>query len=723
MKQAAQECEIEGIFEKILYRDDSNGWSVARITVLPSHDLITATGTFFGIHPGERVLVRGKWINREPYGQQFQMDSFVPLKPGTLNGIREYLASGFIQGVGNETARKLIDTFGNGIIDIIENHPERLAEVRGIGRKGARKIHDAWRAHHEMSDSMIFLQAEGISASYAYRIYLFYGSDAARIIRENPYRLCYDILGIGFKIADRIALKLGIAQDSPRRVRAGVIYVLGQVSENGNICYPWAGLISRAMQILEIPEPKVRDALEELAFEGELIVTDHAGKSFVYLSALHDAEARIAKGLKALLSAPSHLNVTDIPRAVRWFEDTYGIQFAQEQKDALASALSEKILVITGGPGTGKTTLISGITEICERRGLKVHLCAPTGRAAKRMSEATQREAKTIHRLFEFNPADLGRYGQEVRKISSDVLIIDEVSMVDALLFARVLQGIDIGTTLILVGDSDQLPSVGPGNVLMDIIRSDFVKTIRLKAIFRQALKSLIVINAHRINQGLKPFEKGEDTKEDYFFIRRDNPQEIIELIKELVAKRIPKRFGFDPFREIQVLSPMHKGILGVENLNTELQALLNPSGRELIHGTRRFCEGDKVMQLRNNYENGIFNGDMGTVMFVDAGKKIMDIDFEGRIIRYEKATMDELAVSYACSIHKSQGNEYPAVVLVLHTQHGIMLQRNLLYTAMTRGKSLVALVGNERAIEVAVANVIRARRYTLLTERLQGLI
>ena len=630
MNTAAQGHEIEGVLEKILYRDESSGWSVARITALPLHNLITATGTFFGIHPGERVLIRGKWINREPYGQQFQIDSFVPLKPGTLSGIREYLASGFIQGVGKETARKLIDTFGIGIIDIIENHPKRLTEVKGIGKSRARKIHDAWRDHHEMSDIMIFLQAEGIPAAYAYRVYLFYGRDAARIIQENPYRLCFDIFGIGFKTADKMALKLGVPRESPQRAKAGVVFVLGQTSENGNVCYPSASLISRAMQILEIPESKVRDAVEELAFEGELIVIDHAGKNFVYLSGLYDAEERIAKDLKALLSAPSHLNISDIPHAVQWFEATYRMQFAQEQKDALASALSEKVLVITGGPGTGKTTLIRGITEICERRGLKVHLCAPTGRAAKRMSEATQREAKTIHRLFEFNPADQAGYGQDVRKLVSDVLIIDEASMVDALLFARVLKGIDIGTTLILVGDSDQLPSVGPGNVLMDIIRSGFVKTIRLKAIFRQALKSLIVINAHRINQGLKPFEKSEDTKEDYFFIRRDNPHDILEVTKELVAKRIPKRFGFDPFREIQVLSPMHKGILGVENLNTELQALLNPSGNVLMHGSRRFCEGDKVMQLRNNYDNGIFNGDMGTVMFVDPEKKIMDVDFGG---------------------------------------------------------------------------------------------
>jgi len=720
---AGQIHELEGILEKILFRDESSGWSVARITELSSRDLITATGTFFGISPGDRVLIRGKWVNREPYGQQFQMESFVPLKPGSLSGIRDYLASGFIQGVGEETARKLVDTFGIDVIDIIENRPHRLTEVKGIGRSRAKKIHEAWKDHHEMSDIMIFLQTQGIPASYAYRIYLFYGREAARVIQANPYRLCFDIHGIGFKTADRMALELGVHRESPQRANAGVVFVMGQISENGNVCYPLSALVSRAMHILEIPEPKVRDAVEELAFKGELIVIDHAGKSFVYLHALEDAESMIAQDLKALMKVASHLNISDVPSAVRWFEATYEVEFAQEQRDALASALTEKVLVITGGPGTGKTTLIRGITEICERRGMKIHLCAPTGRAAKRMCEATGREAKTIHRLFELKEADEFGDGQGKRTLVSDVLIIDEASMVDAFLFSRVLKRIDSGTTLVLVGDSDQLPSVGPGNVLLDVIRSGLVKTIRLKTIFRQALKSLIVINAHRINQGLKPFEKLEDAQEDYFFFQRENPDEILQIVKELVARRIPRRFGFDPFREIQVLSPMHKGTLGVENLNVELQALLNPDGRVLMHGARRFCEGDKVMQLKNNYDNGIFNGDMGAVMFIDPEKRIMDVDFEGRIVRYERSTMDELAVSYACSIHKAQGNEYPAVVLVLHTQHGIMLQRNLLYTAMTRGKSLVAVVGSERAIEIAVANVVKARRYTLLAERLKGLL
>jgi exodeoxyribonuclease V alpha subunit len=508
-----------------------------------------------------------------------------------------------------------------------------------------------------------------------------------------------------------------------------VVYALGEISEKGHACCPVQDLVKKAVDILEVPEPLVRDAIEALGLEGEIRTEVFSGTSYVYLWALHDAEVSIEKNLRELMDTPSRVHVPDIPTVVAWFEKTYGMELAPEQREALTWALTEKVLVITGGPGTGKTTLIRGIIEILEKRGLSVALCAPTGRAAKRMSEATLREAKTIHRLFELNPGDQGGYGDEERELKADMLIIDETSMVDTLLFARVLRGVGKNTTLILVGDADQLPPVGPGSVLLDVIRSGEVKTARLTTIFRQAEESLIIVNAHRINRGIMPQVKentgGKEAagREDFFIIHRENPQDVLDVAKELVANRIPRRFGLDPVRDIQVLSPMHKGLLGVENLNAELQMLLNPEGRGLTLGSRKICEGDKVMQLRNNYDHGVFNGDMGTVLFADPEHKIMDVDFENRIVRYEGADMDELTVAYACSIHKSQGNEYPAVVLVLHTQHGIMLQRNLLYTAVTRGKSLVIVVGNKRAVEIATRNVTKARRHTLLSERLKGLL
>jgi exodeoxyribonuclease V alpha subunit len=723
MSGTREEEEFEGILDKVLFHNEADGWGVVRIVAEPDKRVLTATGTVFGIGEGDRVLVRGTWVNKEPYGPELQMSSCLPVRPQTAQGIQEYLSSGFIKGVGEETAKRLVKAFDVGIIDIIENRPERLTEVPGIGPKRARTIHAAWKDLHEMSDVMIFLQSHGISAAYAYKIFRFYGHDTPRIVTENPYRLTFDIFGIGFKTADRIAQGFGVPRESPGRARAGLVYALGEISEKGHACCPVEGLVKKAAAILEVPEAFAREALEALRLEGEVRVEEFSGRSYVYLQALHDAEKVIEGRLKALMAEPSRIRIPDVPKVVAWFEDAYDMELAPEQRDALAGALTEKVLVITGGPGTGKTTLIRGVIEILERRGLRVALCAPTGRAAKRMSEATLREAKTIHRLFSLNPGDQGGIGDDERELAADMLIIDETSMVDTLLFSRVLKGVAAGTTLVLVGDVDQLPPVGPGCVLLDIIRSGTVRTVRLTTIFRQAGESLIVVNAHRINQGFMPHTGDAAGREDFFFIPRENPQDVLDVAKELVANRIPRRFGLDPVRDIQVLSPMHKGLLGVENLNAELQALLNPSTRGIAHGSRRLCEGDKVMQLRNNYENSVFNGDMGTVLFADPGKKIMDVDFENRIVRYEGADMDELAVAYACSIHKSQGNEYPAVVLVLHTSHGIMLQRNLLYTAVTRGKSLVTVVGNKRALEIATANVIRAHRHTLLAERLRGLL
>ncbi len=722
MAEKNQEHVYEGILEKIVYQDDSSGWGVARIAVTQHHEAITVTGMVYGLHEGERIRIQGRWENKGSYGDQFRMDACTPLKPDTLSGLREYLCSGFIKGVGRETATRLIDAFGMEVITIIENTPEVLMKIPGIGKRKARIIQAAWRKHHEMSDSMILLQSLEVSAAYAYKIFKFYGGNAYRVLQENPYRLCYEIPGVGFKTADRIALKFGISRQSPFRIRAGILYTLGEICERGHVCYPDTLLRKSASFILGLPVPVISDTLEKMILDNELSVDEMAPDRLVFLNALHEAERETALYLKSLAGTAINKRVPALSKAVEWFERSNGISLAKEQRQALEGALSEKILVITGGPGTGKTTLIKGIIDICERRGIDVELCAPTGRAAKRMSEAANREAKTIHRLFEISSTDQPAYA-EGRTLKTDKLIIDEVSMVDTMLFLRVLKGISTHTCLILVGDSDQLPSVGPGNVLGDIIRSGCVKTIRLTEIFRQSRESLIISNAHRINQGLMPLDAGDAGESDFFFIQREEPGEALEVIKELVSHRIPRRFGFYPLRDIQVLSPMHKGILGVENLNKELQSLLNPDGREIFVGSRRFREGDKVMQLKNDYERAVFNGDLGVVVFVDQEKKAMEVEFEGAIARYEVPDMENLSVAYACSIHKSQGNEFPAVVLALHSQHGIMLQRNLLYTAVTRGKSLVILVGNTKAVGLATSNVRRSQRHTLLAQRLKGMV
>ncbi|MBN2298154.1 MAG: ATP-dependent RecD-like DNA helicase [Deltaproteobacteria bacterium] len=711
--------DLEGTLEKIVYRDDLSGWSVLRLSLSPDGQIIMVTGMFISVQPGERLRIRGRWTESPEYGKQFAMGSYVSLSPETLTGIRQYLASGLIEGIGHEISQRLVDEYGLDILDIIENKPNLLTRVRGIGKVRARKISNAWKRHKEIKDTMIFLQSHGISAGHAMRIFKVYGKNTRSVLQDNPYSLCFDVFGIGFKTADRIAVHLGIDPQSPQRARAGLLYVLETISEKGHVCYPCETLVKETESILSISRVIIQDALEMLRIEEHLVLDEKEGRAFVYLKKLHEAESEAASLLKSFLNADMLSIPMDTDNALSWFESGYHITLAPEQRDAIASAIVKKALIVTGGPGTGKTTLINGMIKIFEKKRARVHLCAPTGRAAKRMSEATGHEAKTIHRLFELFPSGMADEYCRERELKTDILIIDEASMMDTVLFLHVLRGLPSHARLILVGDADQLPSVGPGNVLLDVIRSGLVKTIRLERIFRQSKKSLIVINAHRINKGQIPFEKNSDTLADYFFINREDPGDVLKVVKEMVAFRIPARFGLDPFTDIQVLSPMHRGLLGVSNINTELQRLLNPSNKGLSRGSHRLCKGDKVMQVRNNYDLGVFNGDLGRIVLVDPEKKTLDVDFDDKRIRYEREDLDELMLAYACSIHKSQGNEYPAAVIVMHTQHYIMLQRNLLYTAITRGKSLVIVVGNTKAIAIATGSKTKGRRYTMLTERL----
>jgi exodeoxyribonuclease V alpha subunit len=712
--------EVEGTLQKIVYKDDLSGWSVLHLSLQETNQIITVIGTFVGVQPGERLRIRGKWTNNPEYGRQFDTASYVSLTPKTLSGIQLYLASGLIEGIGNEMSRRLVNAFGLDLLEIIDSQPQRLTQVHGIGRVRAEKIFNAWKRHKEVKDIMIFLQSHGIPSGYATRILKAYGKKAVFILQANPYRLCFDIFGIGFKTADKIAEHLGVDSRSPQRATAGILYILGNLSEKGHVCYPYEALLSEAGDILGIPRATIQDALEMLRIEDHIVIEGKESNPLVYLKNLYDAETGVAQVMKSFLDTDARAIPINIDNAISWFESRFHIRLAPEQKDAIESAIQKKALVVTGGPGTGKTTLIRGIITIFEKKGARIHLCAPTGRAAKRMSEATGRQAKTIHRLFEFFPSGMGGRHIPSRELKTDMLIIDEASMMDTVLFYQVLKGLPLHARLILVGDADQLPSVGPGNVLHDIIKSGLIKTIRLEKIFRQAKKSMIVINAHRINKGLMPHMKCAQANQDYFFIARDRPQDALDVLKEMVAFRIPDRFGFDPITDIQVLSPMHRGILGVANLNNELQKLLNSSKKALSRGTQMLYEGDKVMQIRNNYDLGVFNGDTGRVVSIDSENKMLDVKFEDKCVRFDKDGMDEIMLAYACSIHKSQGNEYPAVVIVLHTQHYIMLQRNLLYTAVTRGKSLVTVIGNTKAIAIATANKTKGQRYTMLTERLQ---
>ncbi len=711
--------EVEGTLDHIVYFNSSNGWSVIRI--ISKGRKITAVGNLAGIQPGEHLKLKGKWVHNPVYGPQFQVSSFSSLRPATTEGIEKYLSSGMIRGIGREMAKRLVGTFGEAVLDMIENHPERLTQVDGIGPVRAGRIVDAWKKQKDIREVMILLQSYGVSSAYAPRIYKAYGKDTIGILHDDPYRLAMDIHGIGFKTADRIASSIGISPQSHKRAKAGVLYVLGQLSDKGHVYFPYEGLVDTTSHDLDIERDIIEDAIKELSM-GSLVFLENTGESkTVYLPSIYASESGVIARLSTIMKTSITPIPVDINRAIAWFESRHGITLAGEQRNAVSSAIKDKIIIITGGPGTGKTTLIRAIIEILEKKGIRIQLCAPTGRAAKRLGEATGRNARTIHRMLEFNPNEMQFDRNQKRPLKVDMLIIDEFSMVDIVLFYNVLKALPNHARLVLVGDADQLPSVGPGKVLEDLIASGKIKTVKLDRIFRQARKSLIVVNAHKVNRGEIPYLKPRQGKGDFFFIRRESPEDILETVKEFVASRIPERFGLDPIEDIQVMAPMHRGLVGVSSLNEHLQAILNPSRKGINRSGQRFAPGDKVMQLKNNYELGVFNGDIGRISSIRQLKNDAEVkvDFYNRQVCYNLHNLDELSLAYACSVHKSQGNEFPAVVIVLHTQHYIMLKRNLLYTAITRGKRLVVIVGNFKAIAMAVNNAKPNERYTSLKQRL----
>lgn len=718
---------IEGVVERVVYSSEEDNYTVAKIKLSNEYKIITVVGNLFGANLGETLKLTGEWVNHKKFGEQFKIESYVPIIPATVNGIEKYLGSGLIKGVGPVMAKRVVKKFGLNTLDIIENDIESLKKVEGIGEKRIEMIASAWNEQKGVRDVMIFLQSNGISTAYSAKIFKAYKNQSISIVKNNPYRLATDIVGIGFKIADQIAQNIGIEKNSIERAKAGAVFVLKELAEDGHVCYPYEELKNECCKLLEIEADVIENALGELERTKNIFIersSGYAGEKeevMAYLLPFYMAEAGVAGKIAELLKTPFAKKIKDFEDELSNVQRGLNIKLAHDQVKAIRSAVSEKVLIITGGPGTGKTTIIRSILSIYEKFGIKVILAAPTGRAAKRLSESTGREAKTIHRLLEYNPQKGGFGKDENSKLKTDVVVIDESSMVDIHLMHNLLKAIPETSKLILVGDIHQLPSVGPGNVLKDIIDSGKVVVVQLKEIFRQAAGSMIIVNAHRINQGEFPIiPKNESGKLfDFYFIEEEDGEKIVKIIKELCAERIPKRFKFNPIDDVQVLSPMHKGVTGASNLNYELQETLNPGGLELARGGRVFRVNDKVMQIRNNYDKDVYNGDIGRVVDIDFEEQELKVLYDTGMVSYDFSELDEIYLSYAISVHKSQGSEYKAVIIPLLPQHYFLLQRNLLYTAVTRGKRLVILVGTKKAIGMALSNNKVQERYTLLRQRL----
>jgi exodeoxyribonuclease V alpha subunit len=712
---------LAGLIERITYHNAENGFCVLRAKARGHRDVVTVVGHAATIAAGEWITASGEWVNDRVHGQQFKARFLRTSPPTSADGIERYLSSGMIRGVGPVYAQKLVRAFGEKVFDIIEASPDRLREVDGIGPVRAASILAAWAEQKAVREIMVFLHSHGVGTARAVRIFKTYGADAIQVMTENPYRLARDIRGIGFKTADAIAMKLGIEKTAMIRVRAGISYALTDTMDEGHCGLPTDELVPLAEKLLEVPQQLIRTALELELQEGT-VIADRVGETpCVFLAGLHRAERTIADRLTRLANSRLPWPWIDPAKALPWVEKHIGLALAESQVAAIRLALTSKVLVMTGGPGVGKTTIVRAILRILAAKGTELLLCAPTGRAAKRMIEATGFEAKTIHRLLEVDPKGGGFKRGEDNPLDCDLLVVDEASMVDVMLMQALLKAVPDKAALLIVGDIDQLPSVGPGQVLADVISSGAVPVVRLIEVFRQAAQSRIITSAHRINQGSIPDLSPPGTESDFYFVPADDPETAVSRIIELVKTRIPKRFGLDPIRDIQVLCPMNRGGVGARSLNIELQAALNPAGdRKVERFGWTFAPGDKVMQIENDYDKEVYNGDIGTIDDVDSNAGEIVASFDGRSVTYGFGELDMLVPAYAATIHKSQGSEYPAVVIPVLTQHYPMLQRNLLYTGVTRGKRLVVLVGQKKAVAIAVRNVSGRRRWSKLAEWLR---
>ena len=713
--------QLAGLVERVTYHNEENGFCVLRVKARGQRDLVTVTGHAASIAAGEFVQMSGVWINDRTHGLQFKAYTLRASPPTTLEGIEKYLGSGMIRGIGPVYARKLVQAFGDAVFDLIEQEPARLRQVTGIGPKRAGRIVAGWADQKAIREIMLFLHANGVGTARAVRIFKTYGQQAIALITENPYRLARDIRGIGFRTADQVARRLGIEPTATMRLRAGISFGLAEAMDEGHCGLPVTQLLELTATLLEVPAGLVETALALELEAGEVVADRVEQESCVFLAGLYHAEQEIAARLRRLASGTPPWPAVDADRALPWVEGRTGLVLADSQREAVRLAVRSRLLVITGGPGVGKTTLVNSILRILGAREIEVALCAPTGRAARRLSDSTGLQARTIHRLLESDPRTGGFKRDETHPLACDLLVLDEASMVDVPLMRSLLRALPGQAALLVVGDVDQLPSVGPGQVLADVIGSGAIPVVRLTEVFRQAARSRIIVNAHRINHGQMPeLTAGEGS--DFFFVEADDPEVALRKLLAVVRDRIPARFGLDPIRDVQVLCPMNRGLLGARSLNVELQKILNPPGEQRVERFGwTFCPGDKVMQVANNYDRDVFNGDLGIVTGLDGDEGELTVEFEGRTVAYGFGELDELVLAYASTVHKSQGSEYPAVVIPLTTQHYAMLARNLLYTGVTRGKRLVVLVGQRRALAIAVRNHGGRRRWSKLRAWLEA--
>jgi exodeoxyribonuclease V alpha subunit len=722
----AEQQTIDGTVEHIVFHASDTSFTVARM-VTAGNEQITIVGQLVDVKEGMPLRVSGQWTHDKKFGRQFKVASYRLSTPKTLKGIEKFLASSSFKGIGPAYAKRLVTQFGMDTIDVIEKSPERLLEVPGIGEGRAKKIAEVYATQRHVENVMVFLRGHEVTEAQAGRIVKRYGQQAIAVVSANPYRLAHEVHGIGFRTADSIAQSLGLARDAPERLEAGLLHALETGTEDGHVHLPDEDLFRSAADLLAVDAKLLEARLGALESRG-LVIREVLGMKGACTSMpwAYEAEVGAATRLARVIATPGRAIAGNVEAAIEVLQAHMGISLAGQQRDAIAAAIADKCVVITGGPGVGKTTIVKAIVAIARAANRRVALAAPTGRAAKCLSEATASEAMTIHRLLEYAPHEGGFLRDEKQPLEIDMLVVDEASMIDIQLFDALLRALRSSAQLVLVGDIDQLPSVGAGAVLDDVIASDAATVIRLTEIFRQAAESKIVVSAHQINAGTLPDLEApaQGVTSDFYFIAREEPEAAKQTLVELVAERIPQRFGFDPIDEVQVLVPMHRGELGTASLNKALQERLNPPGKpELSRGERSFRQGDKVMQLKNDYDKSVFNGDIGAILAIDTDAGSMRVDFDGRVASYERSELDQLQHAYAVSIHKSQGSEYPAVVIPLATQHFMMLQRSLLYTAVTRGKQLVVLVGSRRAISLAVRNADAKKRHTWLAERVRAAI